>query len=276
MARTRRSATTPTQNNNNVNNNANSNTDPNARLEQLVARLVAEAVAVIVANRSSTQGETNGTTTITHAGTYKEFHASMQGDFRGVEGALGLTRGFERLESVGIDTAHATQWSDFKQMLIQKHGHCCYTQRFQELSLLCPEMVPTEARQIERYINGLPEPTRARSVDRNKRKWESNHRINDDQQQMCRMYTAGSSSRNGYARTLPPCDQCNFHHYGSCLVRCGNCKKLGHPSSDCRTTNSVTCYECREEGNIIKYCPYLEDQTKAEGACLSLTTFEQP
>ncbi|GKF94504.1 reverse transcriptase domain-containing protein, partial [Tanacetum coccineum] len=32
-----------------------------------------------------------------------------------------------------------------------------YTQRFQELDLLCPKMVPDEEEKIERYIWGLPD-----------------------------------------------------------------------------------------------------------------------
>ncbi|GJW54980.1 reverse transcriptase domain-containing protein [Tanacetum coccineum] len=135
----------------------------------------------------------------------------MHENFRGTEGAVGLTRWFEKLESqfgisnvaegdrvkfasstlldgaltwwnvyvrsVTLDTAHATPWSDFKAMFIQKYyprnevkqmenelwnlkekgtNLTAYNQRFQELILLCPEMVPNPDRLLERYIEGLP------------------------------------------------------------------------------------------------------------------------
>ncbi|GJR71458.1 hypothetical protein Tco_0083823 [Tanacetum coccineum] len=32
-----------------------------------------------------------------------------------------------------------------------------YTRRFQELALLCPNIVPTEKKKIERYVWGLPD-----------------------------------------------------------------------------------------------------------------------
>ncbi|GJV79169.1 putative nucleotidyltransferase, ribonuclease H [Tanacetum coccineum] len=141
----------------------------------------------------------------------KEFRAVMHENFRGTEGAVGLTRWFEKLESqfgisnvaegdrvkfasstlldgaltwwnvyvrsVTLDTAHATPWSDFKAMFIRKYcprnevkqmenelwnlkvkgtNLTAYNQRFQELILLCPEMVPNTDRLLERYIEGLP------------------------------------------------------------------------------------------------------------------------
>ncbi|GKA90953.1 hypothetical protein Tco_0812823 [Tanacetum coccineum] len=54
----------------------------------------------------------------------------MQESFRGTEGAVGLTRWFEKLESqfgisnvveVTLDTAHATPWNNFKAMFIRKY-----------------------------------------------------------------------------------------------------------------------------------------------------------
>ncbi|GJS57784.1 reverse transcriptase domain-containing protein [Tanacetum coccineum] len=101
-------------------------------LNQLIATRVAEALAAAV-----------------------EFRAVMHESFRGTEGAVGLTRWFEKLESqfgisnvaegdrvkfasstlldgaltwwnvyvrsVTLDTAHATPWSDFKAMFIRKY-----------------------------------------------------------------------------------------------------------------------------------------------------------
>ncbi|GKD78636.1 reverse transcriptase domain-containing protein, partial [Tanacetum coccineum] len=75
--------------------------------------------------------------------------------------------------SVTLDTAHATPWSDFKAMFTQKYyprnefkqmenelwnlkvkgtNLTAYNQHFQELILLCPEMVPNTDRLLERYI----------------------------------------------------------------------------------------------------------------------------
>nr|GEY88022.1 putative reverse transcriptase domain-containing protein [Tanacetum cinerariifolium] len=61
-----------------------------------------------------------------------------------------------------------------------------YTQRFQELILLCTRMVPDEEDRVERFIGGLPDNIQgngyaARSAE-NKRRMESNPRDNRGQQ----------------------------------------------------------------------------------------------
>ena len=43
---------------------------------------------------------------------------------------------------------------------MQNINMAAYNQRFQELALLCPEMVQTEARLIERYTSGLSKSIR--------------------------------------------------------------------------------------------------------------------
>ncbi|GJR43484.1 reverse transcriptase domain-containing protein [Tanacetum coccineum] len=183
-------------------------------LNQLIATRVAEALAAAaVTHAASTQEENNlgSNSSQNKACNYKEFRAVMHENFHGTEGAVGLTRWFEKLESqfgisnvaegdrvkfasstlldgaltwwnvyvrsVTLDTAHATPWSDFKAMFIRKYcprneikqmenelwnlkvkgtNLTAYNQRFQELILLCPEMVPNADRLLERYIEGLP------------------------------------------------------------------------------------------------------------------------
>ncbi|GKB04458.1 hypothetical protein Tco_0832601 [Tanacetum coccineum] len=112
-----------------------------------------------------------------------EFRAVMHESFRGTEGAVGLTRWFEKLESqfgvsnvaegdrvkfasstlldgaltwwnvyvcsVTLDTAYAVLRGKSTNLT-------AYNQRFQELILLCPEIVPNADRLLERYIEGLP------------------------------------------------------------------------------------------------------------------------
>ncbi|GKC43176.1 reverse transcriptase domain-containing protein [Tanacetum coccineum] len=142
-------------NQNNLDINSGINTQ---MLNQLIAARVAEALAAAAAtNTASTQEETNPRPNTSQDKTcsYKEFRAVMQESFRGTEGAVGLTRWFEKLESqfgisnvaegdrvkfasstlldsaltwwnvyvrsVTLDTAHATSWNDFKAMFIRKY-----------------------------------------------------------------------------------------------------------------------------------------------------------
>ncbi|GJW09191.1 putative reverse transcriptase domain-containing protein [Tanacetum coccineum] len=109
-----------------------------------------------IPNRSSTQEDTNPTATTTSTCSYKEFRSCIQGNFNRTEGAVGLTRWFEKLESVfrvskvensdNVKYTACTMLDDIDQEVLPLK---------QELALLCPKMVTPEARMIERYIGGL-------------------------------------------------------------------------------------------------------------------------
>ncbi|GJT73152.1 putative reverse transcriptase domain-containing protein [Tanacetum coccineum] len=158
-------------------------------LNQLIATRVAEALAAAaVTHAASTQEENNLGSNSSQNKTcnYKEFCAVMHENFcEGdrvkfasstlLDGALTWWNVY--VHSVTLDTAHATPWSDFKAMFIRKYyprnevkqmenelwnlkvkstNLTAYNQRFQELVLLCPEMVPNADRLLKRYIEGLP------------------------------------------------------------------------------------------------------------------------
>ncbi|GKE21221.1 reverse transcriptase domain-containing protein, partial [Tanacetum coccineum] len=251
----------------------------------------------------------------------------------GTEGVVGLTRWFEKMETVfnisncppkyqvkyatctlhesaltwwnshkrtiGVEVAYDMNWVELMKLMtevycprneIQKmetelwnltvkgNDLTAYTQRFQELILLCTRMVPDEEDRVERFIGGLPDniqgnviaanPARlqnairianqlmdkkvqgyaARSAE-NKRRMESNLRDNHGQQPLfkrqntngqnvSRAYTAGNNERRGYAGPLPYYNKCMLHHEGLCTMRCGNCKKVRHQTRECRAAIS--------------------------------------
>ncbi|GJV66217.1 reverse transcriptase domain-containing protein [Tanacetum coccineum] len=289
-------------------------------LNQLIATRVAEA--------------------LNKACNYKEFRAVMHENFRGTEGAVGLTRWFEKLESqfgisnvaegdrvkfasstlldsaltwwnvyvrsVTLDTAHATPWSDFKAMFIRKYcprnevkqmenelwnlkvkgtNLTAYNQCFQELILLCPEMVPNADRLLERYIEGLPlnikgNVTSSKPVDLHeaidmaqglmyqvvqelgensgdKRKWNENHykpnntnntsNLNPNKRlEAARVFTAGQGS---YAGRLPHYGKCGRHHTDACPPACYNCGKAGHKAKDSRAPPRHYKNKCPNNGS---------------------------
>nr|GFA55976.1 reverse transcriptase domain-containing protein [Tanacetum cinerariifolium] len=59
----------------------------------------------------------------------------------------------------------------------------------------------------------------------NKRKWESNHNGNLNQQnkghKVPSAHTAWPINKKAYAESLPLCNQCKSHHSGPCTVKCG-------------------------------------------------------
>nr|GFA27510.1 hypothetical protein [Tanacetum cinerariifolium] len=200
-------------------------------------------------------------------------------------------------------------------LIVKGNDLTAYIQRFQELILLCTRMVPDEEDRVERFIGGLPDniqgnviaanPARLQDAirianqlmdkklqgyatrsDENKRRKESNPRDNRGQQppfkrqnatgqNVARAYTAGNNERKGYVGSLSYCSKCKLHHEGLCTIRCGNCKKVGHQTRDCRVTvnpntqgaavgnqQGVVCYECGRPGHFRKDCPKLRNQTR--------------
>ncbi|GKE28805.1 putative reverse transcriptase domain-containing protein, partial [Tanacetum coccineum] len=146
-----------------------------------------------------------------------------------------------------------------------------YTQRFQELALLCRRMFPEESDKIEKYVGDLPDMihgsvvaskpktmqdaveiatelmdkkirTFAERQTESKRKFEDTSRntLNQQQQQQNkrqntgRAYIAGSGEKNPYRGSKPLCSKCNYHHDGPCAPKCYKCNKVGHFSRDCR------------------------------------------
>ncbi|GKB06913.1 putative reverse transcriptase domain-containing protein [Tanacetum coccineum] len=198
--------------------------------------------------------------------------------FRGVEGAVELRRWFEKTESVfeisecaegkkvkftaaTLEGPTLTWWKtkvatmeDVQRMehelwnlKVKEYDVASYTQRFNELALMCPRMVEPERVKVDTYIWGLTDnikgevtsskPTNlnkvvrmahelmdqklqardARILEGKKRKWES--------------FQSGNSSAMVTALTdgkLPLYERCFTRHVGQCTIKCHKCGKVGH------------------------------------------------
>nr|GEU90203.1 hypothetical protein [Tanacetum cinerariifolium] len=91
-----------------------------------------------------------------------------------------------------------------------------------------------------------------------------------------RAHTTEPSNKKGYARNLPLCNKCKFYHTSLCVAKCGNCKRMGYQTRDCRTPvlrakqrplvakqkAEVTCYECEELGHYKSDCSTLNFQNR--------------
>nr|GFB50150.1 reverse transcriptase domain-containing protein [Tanacetum cinerariifolium] len=86
-----------------------------------------------------------------------------------------------QVATLGLKVAIKKSWSDMKKMMMEEFcpdeevkrmedelrslklrdtNIATYTQRFNELVLLCPEAVPTKKKKVEAYIKRLPENTK--------------------------------------------------------------------------------------------------------------------
>nr|GEY46210.1 hypothetical protein [Tanacetum cinerariifolium] len=202
-----------------------------------------------------------------------------------------LTWWNSHIMTVGPDAAYAMTWVDMKKKMTEKYcprgemkklesklwnlriksnDVVSYSQRFQELALLCVKMFPDEADKIERYVGDLPDVihgnvvasrpktmqeainmaneltdkrnnTWAERQAENKRKVDDTFRSNQIQQQQQikrqntdRAYTVGSGEKKPYGGSKPLCPKCSYQHDGLCAPKCYKCNKVGHIARDCR------------------------------------------
>ncbi|GKE62757.1 reverse transcriptase domain-containing protein [Tanacetum coccineum] len=165
-----------------------------AAIRQLVDDSVAAALEAQAATMASTDNPNRNIelreTPVARKCTYKEFMSCQPFYFNDMEGAVGLIRWFERTESVFSRSnytkdckvkfllqAEKIAWTESKRLLTNKY--CPQTEvkkmedefynlvvkgndlktharRFQELAILCPNMVLNTEKLIEAFIEGLP------------------------------------------------------------------------------------------------------------------------
>nr|GEX72415.1 reverse transcriptase domain-containing protein [Tanacetum cinerariifolium] len=144
-----------------------------------------EALAATMANIDNHNRNLGSKEThVAKRGNYKEFIRCQPCYFNGTEGAVGHIRWFEHTKSwnayaqpIGIEQANKIAWIKLKRLLTNKY--CprteikkmedefynlvvkendlkTYIGRFQELALLCPNMVPNSEKLMEVFIGGLP------------------------------------------------------------------------------------------------------------------------
>ncbi|GJR22006.1 putative reverse transcriptase domain-containing protein [Tanacetum coccineum] len=216
--------------------------------------------------------------------------------------------------TIGTDAAYALSWRELMKLMaevycprneiqkmetelwnlsVKNNNIAAYTQRFQELTMMCTKMVPEEEDRVEKFIGGLPDniqgnviaagPTRLQDVVQiannlmdkklqgyavrnldNKRRFNPNHRSNRGQQPPFKRQNTGSRNvARAYAA--------------------GNNekKKTGHLVRDCRTAMAVTtstkrgqivnqgvvtCFECGAQGHYRKDCPKVKNQNRGNKA----------
>ncbi|GKB66715.1 putative reverse transcriptase domain-containing protein [Tanacetum coccineum] len=142
-----------------------------------------------------------------------------------------------------------------------------YTQRFQELALLCGRMFLEEYDNIEKYVGGLPDMIHESVV-------ASKPKTIQDAVEITTKLMDRTGEKKQYGGSKPLCSKCNYHQDGPCSPRCHKCNKVGHLARNCRSTTTAnnannqrgtgsgqkpTCYECGVQGHFKRECPKLKN-----------------
>nr|GEY70335.1 reverse transcriptase domain-containing protein [Tanacetum cinerariifolium] len=187
-------------------------------------------------------------------------------------------------QPIGIEQANRIIWTELKRLLTNKYcprteikkiedkfynlsvkGNDLktYVRRFQELAVLCPNMVPNNEKLMEVFISGLPRSIKGNVTASKPQTLEEAINI-AQRQETFKSYAATPTENRGYTRNRPLCHRCTLHHTGPCTIRFRVCNKVGHLTKNYRNKGPVTgsnlqpvsviFHACGEKGHYRSQC----------------------
>ncbi|GJW44732.1 hypothetical protein Tco_0073531 [Tanacetum coccineum] len=180
--------------------------------------------------------------------TYQDFLKCQPLNFNGTKVVVGLTRWFEKMETVfhisncpqkyqvkyatctllnnaltwwnshkraiGFEASYAMKWTKLMKLMTEV--------KFQELVSLYTRMVPDEEDKVERFIVGFPDNIQGNVIAAEPTRLQDAIRVANNLM---------DQKLKGYARNAE--NKRRLHHDRPCTMRYGNCKRVGHMTRDC-------------------------------------------
>ncbi|GKC17832.1 putative reverse transcriptase domain-containing protein [Tanacetum coccineum] len=135
---------------------------------------------------------------------------------------------------------------------VKEYNIVSYTQRFNELTLMCPRMVEPERVKVDAYIRGLTDNIKGEVTSS---KPANLNEANNQRQGNARAMVTAPTDGN-----IPLCERCFTRHVGPCTIKCHKCGKIGHKSRYCKEKNVATganalpvptCYDCGFDRSFV-------------------------
>ncbi|GJW35190.1 putative reverse transcriptase domain-containing protein [Tanacetum coccineum] len=210
--------------------------------------------------------------------TFARFMKCNPTAFCGTEGAVELLRWFKKTESVfgisdcveGKKQLMTVEFCSIEEiqriehelwnLKVKEYDIMAYTQRFNELALMCPRMHANlnEAMRMAHKLMDQKSQARDKRILEGKKRKQGKARA---------MVTAPTDGR------LPLCERCFTRHVGPCTIMCHKYGKVGHKSRYCKEKSVATganaqpvwtCYDCGEQGHTRNRCPKKVKQEEVE------------
>ncbi|GKB77533.1 putative reverse transcriptase domain-containing protein [Tanacetum coccineum] len=245
-----------------------------AMTQDAIRKLVADSVtmaleaqAATMANTSNPNRNTGPTgTPVIKRGNYKEFISYQPFYFNGVEQANRIT--WTELNRLLTNkycprTEIRKMEEELYNLTFKGNDLKPYVRIFQELTVLCPNIVPNNEKLLEAFIGGQPRSIKGNVTASKPQTLEEAINL-AQRQEAVKAYAVTPSGNNRYAGDLPLCKRCNLHHTGPCTGKCNICNKVGHLSKNCQNKKpatgsnqlpvTVVCHACGEKMHYTNQC----------------------
>nr|GEZ18462.1 hypothetical protein [Tanacetum cinerariifolium] len=251
------------------------NTNPNNVTQESVQAMIDQALL-----RNSTNGDGSHSSHEDNRRNVQTARTCFYADFKKCQ-----PLNFKGAEGVGEIKKLEIKLCNLK---VKENNVSAYTERFQELTLICTKFVADETEKIDKYVSGIPDNIYG-SVKASKPKTldETTELVNDLMDQKLRtyaerqVYNMGTCEKKPYSRNLPKCTKCHFHHNGLCNQKCHKCNKERHFSRDCRSSGNANvlnaqrnnganpkgngCFKCGATWHFKRDCPKLKNKDGEKG-----------
>ncbi|GJY60490.1 reverse transcriptase domain-containing protein, partial [Tanacetum coccineum] len=237
-------------------------------LGKLVADSVSAALEAQVATMANAYNTTRNTgqreTPVARKCSYKEFMRQPKPVNQSTEGLMVSSTVLNELNwYFSRKQANKITWTELKMILTNKYcprtevrkmddefynptvkGNDLktYVRRFQELAVLCPNMVPNTEKLMEVFIGGLPRSIEGNVTASKPQTLEETITISQRlmDQETFKSYATTPTENNRYTGSIPLCKKCTLHHTGPCIVKCQTCNRVGHLTMNCRNKGLAT------------------------------------
>ncbi|GKC94123.1 putative reverse transcriptase domain-containing protein [Tanacetum coccineum] len=153
-----------------------------------------------------------------------------------------------------------------------------YSQRFQELALMCSRMFPEESDEVGKYVGGLPDMIQGSIMASKPKKMQDAIEFATElMDQNIRTLVERPGEKKPYSGSKPLCPKFNYYHDGQCATKCANCRRTVHLTRDCRSPAATAnnnqraqgankrvriCFECGAQGHYKSNCPKLKNKNQ--------------
>nr|GEU96545.1 reverse transcriptase domain-containing protein [Tanacetum cinerariifolium] len=192
---------------------------------------------------------------------YADFIKRQPLNFKGIEGVVGLTRWIEKMESVFQISCTVENQGEIKKLEIElwkENNVSAYTERFQELTLICTKFVADETEKIDKYVSGLPD-NMYESVKASKPKTldETIKLANDLMEQKLRTYAERQSNNK---RQADESFKNNHEHFSRDCRSSGNENVTNAQRNNRENPKGNGCFKCGATWHFKRDCPKLKNK----------------